>query len=535
MNKWILFLILFSLFLVSCENNSENNNNNTAPVFISEPIENAKIGIEYEYIIQVSDADNDSLIIQLEEGPSWLILTDSVLSGIPLNVDRNDIVISVSDGKKKTQQTFKIRISSNLPPYVSEISSIVDMNYGQTLKFSFDVIDPENELITVQFNEKPSFVSFDDVSFEFTINPDQFSFVGNHEVKFTIRDGINEIEKSFDIKVHDTFVKNIDKWSTYNSLLKNNKVFYTYTSNNNYTTIYSRDLQGNLLSTIPLDVQMSGSYKELHVSNNENFILQTHNGFNLNPSIYYFNSVGNIQWSINDVDTTGIGTSSSITISENEGVIYSYAHHSDSLILSYVRSLSKDGNILWEKTYEYQHNKFGKWINLIYQFKEKLLLFANKIVNGVSVINITELDLNGNFLNEVDLMETTIALNRLKYNQFENTFTISSAGYSNALIIDADTYSSKGIHRYANSVIQGNYLYYSRSVKNEFELILYQKSLVTDQIKEIILSTEYNRKIPPDYLLRIDENHMIISFSRLIGGHFRNDVIKLSIDGHFFE
>ncbi len=94
---------------------------NTAPVFVSEPIEIAIVNEEYIYNIVCEDADNDQLTITARQKPSWATFTDNgdgtaELRGTSTTVTNvgsgSRVLLVVEDGLYTASQDFRVRTNS---------------------------------------------------------------------------------------------------------------------------------------------------------------------------------------------------------------------------------------------------------------------------------------------------------------------------------------------------------------------------------------------------------------------------------------
>ncbi|MCC5788311.1 MAG: endo-1,4-beta-xylanase [Opitutales bacterium] len=110
------------------------------PVFTSEPVTQTETGQLYSYSAEVSDADTplDELTWSLEEGPTWLSLSDNgdgsaLLSG-NAEMGTHSVKVRVSDGDYDTWQAFTLEVEGSLEePEITEWPTASDLVYVQTL------------------------------------------------------------------------------------------------------------------------------------------------------------------------------------------------------------------------------------------------------------------------------------------------------------------------------------------------------------------------------------------------------------------
>ena len=88
---------------------------NSAPIFMSTPVEKATIGQVYTYNLQVYDADSDPVTIKNTGLPSWLTFTPNatggVYTGTPTTLGEVMFRISASDGKVSVSQDVVIDVT----------------------------------------------------------------------------------------------------------------------------------------------------------------------------------------------------------------------------------------------------------------------------------------------------------------------------------------------------------------------------------------------------------------------------------------
>ncbi|WP_111977898.1 putative Ig domain-containing protein [Algibacillus agarilyticus] len=90
-------------------------NINDAPVFTSDPINEVIEAEMYTYNVNVFDEDGDDVNVTLSNAPTWLSLTDSVLTGVPSDaeVGSHEVTLTVSDSITSINQTFTLTVLDN--------------------------------------------------------------------------------------------------------------------------------------------------------------------------------------------------------------------------------------------------------------------------------------------------------------------------------------------------------------------------------------------------------------------------------------
>ncbi|MEQ3514360.1 Ig-like domain-containing protein [Pseudoalteromonas sp. BZB3] len=141
---------------------------NDAPVINGEPELNTTANEEYRFLPNISDIENDSLSVTVENLPSWLTL-DSVtgeLKGTPTNADAavySDITMSVNDGNLTTDlPSFSLDVSYsilNAPQIFSQQSkgsenhqqeitlSWEDVEFAQSYNFEISLVEDFSEVL----------------------------------------------------------------------------------------------------------------------------------------------------------------------------------------------------------------------------------------------------------------------------------------------------------------------------------------------------------------------------------------------------
>ena len=96
---------------------------NDLPMFTSSPVLDGITGVQYEYNIEVLDADGPNISITADAVPGWLTLSDmgngaALLSGTPAIEDVGNHLVTLrgSDGIAEQVQSFLISVSEGIPP-----------------------------------------------------------------------------------------------------------------------------------------------------------------------------------------------------------------------------------------------------------------------------------------------------------------------------------------------------------------------------------------------------------------------------------
>jgi hypothetical protein len=135
---------------------------NKAPQFASTPDETVIKGNTYNYSINCTDANNDSIDIEGKTVPSWLTLTDNgdgtgVLSGKAKTVDNYDVEVIATDGSDQTLQKFVIKVEEGT-------TSISRINNQEVSIYP----NPSNGHITVELDNTEKYKTEDIKLMDFT-------------------------------------------------------------------------------------------------------------------------------------------------------------------------------------------------------------------------------------------------------------------------------------------------------------------------------------------------------------------------------
>src|SRR5262249_18728364 len=143
-----------------------------APKISGTPPTTSKVGIWYNFVATVSDADGDALKCSIQNQPSWLSFnkTKCQLWAVPAapNVGTySNIVISVSDGKggSASLAPFSITVSgtggggSNKPPVISGTAPST-AKPGVWYNFIPTASDPDGDTLKFSIQNQPSWLVF---------------------------------------------------------------------------------------------------------------------------------------------------------------------------------------------------------------------------------------------------------------------------------------------------------------------------------------------------------------------------------------
>ena len=204
-----IFLAAVSLTLSGCGGGDSSEENtqivlNTPPTLTGEP-DNAFVGKIFEFKPTVSDKDNDLVSINANNLPSWLALSNNILTGTPAATDVGSATFELiaSDDKSSSTYTYSLQVidsqETNTAPVVS--GQIPSAYAGKAFSFTPTIYDKENDVLTFTIENAPTWAEFDLQTARLSGTP-SVQDVGTHRnVVLNVHDGVNQVAFNFDIKV----------------------------------------------------------------------------------------------------------------------------------------------------------------------------------------------------------------------------------------------------------------------------------------------------------------------------------------------
>jgi len=140
---------------------------NSAPVFISSPVQEVNEDEQYAYNIAIDDLDNDTYTVEALLLPSWLNFSENnnnySLQGRPLNehVGSHQVILRVEDqlGANTTQNyTVEVINLNDTPVFVT--TPILEAQQNNTYNLPLEVLDVDaNEELTFSFIQQPNWLT----------------------------------------------------------------------------------------------------------------------------------------------------------------------------------------------------------------------------------------------------------------------------------------------------------------------------------------------------------------------------------------
>ncbi|MDJ0807637.1 MAG: putative Ig domain-containing protein, partial [Gammaproteobacteria bacterium] len=188
------------------------NNTNQPPTISGNPSSDVAENDTYYFIPDASDPDGENLTFEIENRPSWASFDQSSgsLSGTPDFAsagDYNNIKISVFDGSDRVYLApFGITVTdTNRPPVISgtPASSVV---IGDSYSFIPNATDPDDDSLSFNITNLPSWASFDRASGAITGSPEVDDFGLYEDITLSVSDSLNEASLSLTIMVEEPSV-----------------------------------------------------------------------------------------------------------------------------------------------------------------------------------------------------------------------------------------------------------------------------------------------------------------------------------------
>ncbi|MFH1174439.1 MAG: putative Ig domain-containing protein [archaeon] len=171
------------------------------PVIRSTPPARGAPNVLYQYQVNATDADNDTLTYQLDGPFGASISSTGLLTWTPIADQRgtHNFTITVSDGTEQAVQRFSVSIQFNSPPQISNIPG-KEINELDTLTFTISATDQDNDALAFYASDLPEGSTFSNKKFTWIPTQEQ---AGTYTTTFFVTDGIFTDSDSVTITVND--------------------------------------------------------------------------------------------------------------------------------------------------------------------------------------------------------------------------------------------------------------------------------------------------------------------------------------------
>jgi hypothetical protein len=359
-----LFFIFSLSFFLSCENDNVNEAN-SRPFFVSMPDTISKVGIEYQYIIEVDDEESNDVTIDLTSGPTWISLDSNILSGIPESVGDYSILLTASDQKGSSSQSYVLEVLDNLPPVVSNLPEIINMNFDQERDIELELSDPEDEDVQVVVDFLPNYVTYNAENKSFLVLP-TFNNIGKETLSFFLNDGTNSIKKSIEINVYQTFHKTYLLKRILNiTETRDGGILLNCYIHNTESEIVKIDKFGDIeWKTTVVNYITQSSLIELpngriiHMSRQHAY-LENLNGLDED---------GNILWTESDYIPSTSGETGMLSVAGEDAFLFVYTYYINFETHYFIEKRNSDNELIWNQYSTIQNNQFQR-ITPFYTYK----------------------------------------------------------------------------------------------------------------------------------------------------------------------
>ena len=160
--------------------------------------------LSYDLTGIASDDDQDVLIYDLIEAPTWVTLSEGVLAGTPINADVGveDIRVKVSDGALEAIKGLRIDVTNTNDTPTITSTEVTGVNEDAAYTYTFVASDVDvGDTLTLAASTKPDWLTFNATTGVLSGTPSN-SDVGDHNIVLTATDGSNTVDtQSFTLTV----------------------------------------------------------------------------------------------------------------------------------------------------------------------------------------------------------------------------------------------------------------------------------------------------------------------------------------------
>ena len=167
---------------------------NHSPTITSAPITEGKEGIKYEYDVNASDLDNDTLSYSLVTYPSGMTINSAtgLITWTPSSVQagNHSVTVKVSDGQGgEAIQEFTIIVAEalNNAPVITS-TPVTTSKEGQLYTYSISANDADNDILTYSLGTSPEGMTINSTTGKVTWTPSSTQ-AGTHAVEVSVADG----------------------------------------------------------------------------------------------------------------------------------------------------------------------------------------------------------------------------------------------------------------------------------------------------------------------------------------------------------
>ena len=179
------------------------NPENQAPSFTSVPVTTATVGVNYSYLAQAADADNDTLSYGLSLSPAGMQINTSTgeINWLPTVEGDYSIIVTASDGEDEVEQSYTLTVEedqTNLPPEFTS-TPLTIATVDQEYNYFAVATDPDSDPLTYSLVTAPLGMQIDSVTGDIRWTPLE---TVNQSVTVSVSDGDLSVEQSYSVSVN---------------------------------------------------------------------------------------------------------------------------------------------------------------------------------------------------------------------------------------------------------------------------------------------------------------------------------------------
>ena len=232
---------------------------NNAPVITSNPVTSVTEGNYYNYDVDATDSDGNTLTYSLTQSPNWLSInsaTGLITGTAPSNLNQNtpfSITVQVSDGTDIDTQSYTLTVldipqppTNNAPVITSNpVTSVTEGNY---YNYDVDATDSDNDNLVYSITQGPGWL---------TINPNTGDISGtaplvSSSTDYTVAVEVSDGNSGIDTQSYTLRVKNYVSGSSSGGssrVISDSDIYYQnryFDQFNNDVVLYTKPKTQNL-------------------------------------------------------------------------------------------------------------------------------------------------------------------------------------------------------------------------------------------------------------------------------------------------
>ncbi len=183
---------------------------NAVPVFDSDPMQVAEVGQPYVYQASAHDPDGIIVVYMLYAGPDGMTVdpVTGLVEWTPTAAasPATPVVLHAYDSRGgRSRQQFVVDVAGgNREPVLAPLPEVVEVNEGALLEIVLSTSDPDGDVLLTGADNMPPGARFDAAHNVLSWIPDHNAAGTYPDVRFSVTDGIHEVQASLTILVLPT-------------------------------------------------------------------------------------------------------------------------------------------------------------------------------------------------------------------------------------------------------------------------------------------------------------------------------------------